>query len=178
MSADADDFGKDNLEVLRRFDYLLRTKGIKSVLFASEYRGEGHFETAIELARLLRETYRLSVSTLDLREDAPGSGSDARRQSLSELSWLFERDTTTGREEVNRRELDAHIKTLRESNDAVFVIHDVKRVPANNFLYETDFDAAVLTRAKSSVGPGKSRRVTDLILDANIPLLGIVFNKV
>lgn len=171
------DTSKENFEVLRNLDFWTRAKSTKNILFASDYHGEKHFQTAHELAHHFQEIYRRSVVILDLRQDATEIvgetvGDDIQYQNARELVWLY-----TG-EKINDRKLDAHVKALSEQNSIVFLIQDVRRNVIDTRLPEIEMDAAVLIRSKRSVGAGKKRFVTDLIKDARLPILGLIYNRV
>lgn len=160
------------LEVLRNFDFLARSKNAGVFLFTSDYRGEGAAETAQEIAGLLREIYRLGVAVLDLRRETLEQSRDARSQNVFCLDWLL------SGEKVNERKLDQHVRTLKESNDLVFLLQDVKREPSRSWLPEISVDGAIMVRSPKSVGAGKSRYVTKMVQDADIPLMGMIYNKV
>lgn len=63
-------------------------------------------------------------------------------------------------------------------DEVIFLVHEVKRNPQANKLYEGVLDSAVIVRSKHSVGVKKKRYVSDLIKDANLPVLGLIYNQV
>ncbi len=64
------------------------------------------------------------------------------------------------------------------NDEVILFVHDVKRNPSANKLYEGNIDGALIVRSKRSIGIKKKRFVSDLIKDANLPILGLILNQV
>ncbi|MBG60489.1 MAG: hypothetical protein CME67_07560 [Halobacteriovoraceae bacterium] len=64
------------------------------------------------------------------------------------------------------------------NSELTFFVNEVKRNPQSNRIYEGNVDAAIIVRSKRSVGHNKKRYVSDLIKDANLPVLGLILNQV
>ena len=139
-----------NYDVLRHLDFLCRKKSVKTLLFSSEHHDEGHFQVALELSIQFQDVYGIQAAIMDLRSEGG--------QSNFNLKHRF--------------------NVLSDKNDMVFVVQDVKRNSQHTTLPELDLDGAVIVRSNRSVGMAKKRYVTNLIKDANLPVLGLIYNRV
>ena len=71
---------------------------------------------------------------------------------------------------VNRRNFKA--------SEISLYVHEVKKNPTANRLYEGQIDGAIIVRSKRSLGLKKNRYISDLVKDANLPILGLILNQV
>ena len=161
----------ENVEVLKNLDFISRAKKIKKILFSSDYFDENRVEVALELAKRFEAVYGRECAVVDLGESNYMTDLNVEYQNAREFEWLLSGD------ELNDRKLDTHLRNLEERYALTFVIQDVKRNAKTTSLPEVEVDGAIVIRSDRSVGPRKSRHVTNMLKDANIPVLGMIYNR-
>lgn len=161
----------ENIEVLKNLDFITRTKNVKKILFSSDYFDENRVEVALELAKRFEAIYGRECAVIDLGEGSKINEFNVEYQNAREFEWLL------SGEDLNDRKLDTHLRNLEERYALTFVIQDVKRNAKTTPLPEVDIDGAIVIRSDRSIGPRKSRHVTNMLKDANIPVLGMIYNR-
>lgn len=162
-----------NVETLTRLDLVIRAKGIKNIFVVSDYFDEGAFEITQELASLMQSFYSRKCALLDLGDEESRVISpivdyhNARKLGLDESM-----------ENSYSNSLEETLSLLEAENDLVFVIHNTKRNPQSTKLPRVEFQSSLIVRSKKSSEIGKSRYVTNLLKDANLPILGMIYNRV
>ncbi len=154
----------ESLQVIKNIDFLLRTKGPKTILVTSDYPEEGHGEFAQELVSDLTKIYGRKSFVLDLRSEAKQTTPGIEYQNIKDLDYV----------ESNIDQLKIYLDELSRHNDQIFIIHNVNKNIQTSTLPEISIDSALITRSDKSVGIKKSRYITNLINDADLPILGLV----
>lgn len=146
-----------SLQVIKNIDFILRTKSPKTVLITADYPEEGHGEFTNELAADLAKVYGRKSYVLDLRSEANNSSTDIDFQNIDQMK--------------------IYLDELSKHNDQIFIIHNVNKNIKTTTLPEVKLDSALIVRSSRSVGLKKSRYITNLITDADLPILGLVEYK-
>lgn len=161
----------NSLQVLKNMEFSLRTKCPKTILVTADYPEEGHGEFTLDLIKDLTTVYGHQIFVLDLNTDSilnSDSYKNMKYQNISELDYL----------ENDNIKFKIYLDELSKHNDYTFIIHQVKRNITSTTLPETKFDAAIIVRTSKSIGLNKSRYITNLIKDADLPVLGLAQYKV
>lgn len=142
----------DSLQVLKNIDFILRTQRPKTVLITADYPEENHANIAESLTTQLSSIYRTKIYLMDL--------------SLEEKELDFNLNDPA--------QAQIYLDELLKHNDYIFIIQNVNKNITTSKLPEFDVDAALIVRTDKSIGINKSRFITNLIVDADIKILGLI----
>lgn len=153
-----------SLQLLKNIDFCLRTHTAKTIAMACDYPEEKHGELAQSLVQDLMSIYDRKIFVLDMRLQGSALSDGLKYQAIRDLDFDFN----------DSKQMEIYLDELSKHNEHIFIILNINKNIEATRLPEFSFDGAFIVRSKKSIGPNKSRYVTNLLKDADIPLLGLI----
>ena len=160
-------------KVATNVNYLMAKEGLKSLVVISDKKGEGKTTFIHSIAPILNRLY--SKRILVINEVLDNSDNLSTLLGVKKSSKIITKTSCKGIDYVDLSLANINIEDSYEFYDLILINTQTKREQGKFDIKSQNIDGAILITSKKSkkIIDGE---VTNMILDQNIPIVGVLFN--
>lgn len=173
--------------LVKNLDYSLRLNSAKYVLLASDREGEGKSTFLYSCLPLLAKIYQRQVLIYDCQSDesligiSPSQGEEQfiKKTKYTGVDYIHQDDLTflkAASAEDKVTLANTHFAEISKDYDVVFINMKTMKRFNKTKIPGLPIDGAILMRSPKSLNESL-KPVTNELLDREIPILGLVWNK-
>jgi len=164
-------------EIVTNLNYLIASKNIKTLLVFSENKGEGKSHFIYSVSPVFDSIYNKRVLILDFSESGTDSLNEILETNQSQSDLVFNTkfkgvDYISDVDPINLNIIESEVISFY---DLVLINSTNYRNEQNLAIPDFNIDGAIIIRTDKTLN-SKFGKVTNSILDKNIPIVGIVYN--